>query len=71
MVTSKLFRRHITWHVARSGLTDAQVAARAGITRSHFNRIKNGRAIPRIDTALAIARALDVKVVDLYREARH
>lgn len=43
---------------AQADLTDAQLATRAGVSRSHLNRIKNGRATPNVDTAVAIAHVL-------------
>jgi transcriptional regulator with XRE-family HTH domain len=47
---------------AARGWTDATLAARAGLDRAHVNQVKNGRALPTVATALAIARALDVPV---------
>jgi len=44
------------------GLTDGAIAEAAGVSRAHLNRIKNGVVIPRVDTAVAIARALGVPV---------
>ena len=44
------------------GWTDAELAARAGLDRTHVNQVKNGRARPTVATALAIARALGVPV---------
>ena len=44
------------------GWTDARLAARAGIDRAHVNQVKNGRALPTVATALALARALGVPV---------
>jgi transcriptional regulator with XRE-family HTH domain len=44
------------------GWTDATLAARAGLDRAHVNQVKNGRALPTVATALAIARALGVPV---------
>jgi putative transcriptional regulator len=52
----------ISWLSSKSGLTDARLAARAGITRAHLNRIKNGRVIPRADVALAIAQGLGLRI---------
>jgi transcriptional regulator with XRE-family HTH domain len=40
------------------GLSDGELAVRAGITRSRLNRIKNGRIRPSIRDALLISRAL-------------
>jgi len=50
----------------RKRLTDAEVAARAGISRAQLNRIRNGRVLPRVRTALALASALACRVGDLF-----
>ena len=50
----------------RERLTDAEVAARAGISRAQLNRIRNGRVLPRVRTALALASALACRVGDLF-----
>lgn len=44
------------------GLTDVAIARAAGVSRAHLNRIKNGGVVPRVDTAVAIARVLGVPV---------
>lgn len=44
------------------GWNDQQLATRAGVDRAHVNQVKNGRALPTVATALAIARALGVPV---------
>jgi putative transcriptional regulator len=46
--------------LAARGWSDAELAARAGLDRAHVNQVKNGRALPTVATALAIARALQV-----------
>jgi transcriptional regulator with XRE-family HTH domain len=38
------------------------LARTAQLDRGHLNLIKNGRVLPTVGTALAIARALDVPV---------
>jgi transcriptional regulator with XRE-family HTH domain len=48
--------------LAARGWTDATLAARAGLDRAHVNQLKNGRALPTVATALAVARALGVPV---------
>lgn len=48
------------------GWTDAELAARAGLDRTHVNQIKNGRVSPTVATALALARALDVPVAVVF-----
>lgn len=40
------------------GWSDGELAAKAGITRSRLNRIKNGRIRPSVRDALLISRAL-------------
>ena len=55
-------RNAIARLLAVRGLTDGELAARAGIDRAHLNQLKNARALPRVATALAIARALGVPV---------
>jgi len=49
--------------LAERGWTDAALAAGAGLDRAHVNQVKNGRALPTVATALAIARALGVPLV--------
>jgi transcriptional regulator with XRE-family HTH domain len=44
------------------GWSDQRLAERAGLDRAHVNQLKNGRALPTVATALAIARALGVPV---------
>jgi transcriptional regulator with XRE-family HTH domain len=48
--------------LAARGWSDAELAARAGLDRTHVNQLKNGRARPTVATALAVARALGVRV---------
>ncbi len=48
-------------HLRReAGLTQAQLAERAGVSRSLVSAIESGRHLPRVDAALAIARSLGV-----------
>jgi putative transcriptional regulator len=47
---------------AARGWSDAQLAERAGVDRAHVNQVKNGRSLPTVATALAIAHALGVPV---------
>ena len=49
-----------------SQLTDTQLAARAGISRAQLNRIRNGRAVPRLSTAIAVAHALNRRVREVF-----
>lgn len=54
----------------RLGLSDGAIARAAGLSRAHLNRIKNGAVVPRVDTAVAIARALGVPVRSVFRLRR-
>jgi Zn-dependent peptidase ImmA (M78 family)/DNA-binding XRE family transcriptional regulator len=47
------------------GLTQAEVAAAAGITRLAYRNLESGASLPRAETLLALARAMDVGVQDL------
>lgn len=48
--------------LALRGWSDLDLAARAGLDRAHVNQVKNGRALPTVATALAVARGLGVPV---------
>jgi transcriptional regulator with XRE-family HTH domain len=52
--------------LAERGWSDVELAARAGLDRAHVNQVKNGRALPTVGTALAIARALGVPVAEAF-----
>lgn len=56
----------ITRLACLSQLSDTQLAARAGISRAQLNRIRNGRAVPRLCTAIAIAHALGRRVREVF-----
>lgn len=49
----------------RLGWTQADAAFRVGLTFRYFAEVERGRRNPSLDTLLAIARALKVKVADL------
>jgi transcriptional regulator with XRE-family HTH domain len=52
--------------LASRGWTDSRLAAAAGLDRAHVNQVKNGRVLPTVATALAIAAALDVDVATAF-----
>lgn len=52
----------ISRELAARGWSDADLAIRTGLERSRLNRLKNGRADPRIGEALRIAIALDLPI---------
>lgn len=53
-------------HREDAGLTQADLAARAGVSRQLVSAVEAGRHQPRVDAALALARALGVDVATLF-----
>jgi len=49
-----------------AGLTQPELAARAGVSRQLVGAVEAGRHSPRVDAALALARVLDVEVAVLF-----
>ena len=49
-----------------AGLTQAELAERVGVSRKTVNTVENGVFIPSTVLALGLARALGVKVEDLF-----
>ena len=54
----------------RLGLTQAELAERAGVSRQLVGGVEAGRHVPSVDAAIRLARALDVSVEDLFGAAR-
>jgi DNA-binding XRE family transcriptional regulator len=52
-----------------AGLTQRALAERAGVSRQLVGAVETGRHLPRVDAALALARALDVDVGELFGAA--
>ncbi len=52
-----------------AGLTQAELAARAGVSRQLVSAVESGRHLPRVDAALALAEALGVGVDVLFGPA--
>lgn len=53
---------------ARARLTQAQLAAKAGVARQTIERIELGYSIPRLTTKVLIAEALDIPLEVLFPE---
>jgi len=51
---------------SEAGLTQAELAARAGVSRKTINTVENGVFIPSTVLALALARALETTVETLF-----
>ena len=49
-----------------AGLTQAELAERVGVSRKTVNTVENGVFTPSTTLALGLARALGVKVEDLF-----
>ncbi len=52
---------------ARAGLSQGELAARAGVTRQAVSAIENGKAAPTMAVALRLARVLGRRVDELFR----
>jgi putative molybdopterin biosynthesis protein len=50
----------------RTGLTQAELAMRSGVSRQLIGAVENERHLPRVDAAIAIAAALDIPVSTLF-----
>jgi putative transcriptional regulator len=50
----------------RHGLTQADLAARVGVSRKTINTVENSVFVPSTLLALSLARALDARVEDLF-----
>lgn len=57
---------HMKARRAELGLTQADLAARVGVTRKTINTVENGVFIPSAVLALKIARELDQAVEQLF-----
>lgn len=53
---------------AVKGLNQGEIATKAGISRNAFRSIETGEAEPRIENLRNIADALDVSIMELFRE---
>lgn len=49
-----------------AGLTQAEMAEKAGVSRKTINTVENGVFIPSTIIALSLAKALGLKVEDLF-----
>jgi transcriptional regulator with XRE-family HTH domain len=61
-----MMRNAVSRLLAARRWTDARLAAAAGLDRAHVNQVKNGRALPTVATALAVAAALGVPVATAF-----
>jgi len=59
-------RNSIGRWLAWRGWSDRDLAMRAGLSRAHVNRIKNGRARPTTRDALLISSALEAPIEEVF-----
>jgi transcriptional regulator with XRE-family HTH domain len=52
---------------AKRGLTQADLARRAGVTLSYIGRLEIGRHDPQLSTLLKLAKALKITVAELLK----
>jgi len=52
-----------------AGMTQGELAGRAGVSRPYLSNVENGAAEPTVKKAAAIARALGVTVDELFPSA--
>ena len=57
--------RRVRRHRRAAGLSQAELADRAGVSRQSIGALEAGRHLPRVDAALALAEALQTTVEDL------
>lgn len=57
----------LTWQARRNkNLTLIKLAAVTGLSKSTLNNIENGKVSPTLDELEVIAKALNVKITDLF-----
>ena len=66
---SDRLRNRLREERARLDLTQAELAARVGVSRKTINTVENGVFVPSTVLALRLARALDTTVEKLFQLA--
>lgn len=61
------FGRHLRQVRRHRGLSAADLASRAGLTTRAINYLERGERMARLDTLLALAKALEVEIGVLLR----
>ena len=65
-VAERQLRNHLKDLRAARGLTQAELAQMAGVSRKTINTVENGVFVPSTILALTLARALKVTVEDIF-----
>lgn len=50
------------------GLTQTEIAEKAGINEKYYGRLERGESVPTLDKIEMLCRALDLRLVDLFAE---
>jgi molybdate-binding protein/DNA-binding XRE family transcriptional regulator len=66
MIMSTTCPNRLRAHRLAAGWSQAELAARAGISRAGVSAIEAGRLVPSVAAALALAKACDCRVEDLF-----
>lgn len=60
------FSARLAHLMSRAGLSDAELAARSGVSRMQVWRLRMGRAAPTLETAARLADVLNVTLDELW-----
>ena len=61
MAVGRCFGENLVEHRARISLSQIAVAERAGLDRTEINLLEHGRRVPRLDTIVKLAGAVEVE----------
>ena len=64
------FGENVIWLRKQAGLSQQAIAERAGLHRVEVSLIERGLRVPRLETILKLAGAIEVDPCDLIREMR-
>ena len=59
------FGKNLAAHRSRSGLSQEEVAVGAGLHRTEIGLLERGERLPRIDTVMKLAGALEIELAKL------
>jgi transcriptional regulator with XRE-family HTH domain len=62
--------KNIKLYRSQLGITQAELAEKSGVYRSHLAGIETGSVNPSVRTVEKLAAALEVRVEDLFKEGR-
>ena len=62
----ELIGANILFYRKKNGLTQAQLAEKAGLSTNHLQRIENAVSVPSLQALLDIAKALEIPAKKLF-----